>query len=146
MVNRVNLPETGYVPLFGGVEGAYRDTAFQEIQGFAQTFPFQLEGFLVFLEIPVYGRGTYCFQFFHDFVRYVKCRPRGNVLHLPPRQRREDFPAFVPEECPYQPEGGDDLIGIDSFSHAGCGPLLFRLEPDRLAVSVDQDFPDQLVA
>ncbi|MDR3173914.1 MAG: hypothetical protein LBU19_06675 [Treponema sp.] len=29
VVDGVDLPETGYVPLFAGVEGAYGDTAFQ---------------------------------------------------------------------------------------------------------------------
>jgi hypothetical protein len=82
----------------------------------------------------------------------VKGRPRGDVPHLLPHQRREDFSstsltyAFVPEEGPDQPEGRDDLTGIDSFSRAVCGTFLFRLELHRPAFSVDQDFPDRLAA
>jgi hypothetical protein len=46
MMNRVDLPETGYFSLFGDIEGAYRDTAFQRSQRFGQTFPFHPERFL----------------------------------------------------------------------------------------------------
>jgi hypothetical protein len=74
----------------------------------------------------------------------VKCRPRGNVFHPLPRQRREYLPAFVPEERPDQPEGRDNLIAILPLSRAIRGPFLFRFKLHRLAVPLDQDLPNRL--
>jgi hypothetical protein len=67
MMNRVNLPETGLFPLFARVKRPYRDAAFQAGNGFGEAFPFEPERFLVFPEIPVYGRGAYGFQLFCGF-------------------------------------------------------------------------------
>jgi hypothetical protein len=47
----------------------------------------------------------------------------------------------MPEEGPDHSENGDDLVGVEPFSGAVGGPLLFRLEFHRLPVQGDKDFP-----
>jgi hypothetical protein len=83
-----------FTPEFGGVVDKFTaviavelqneegDTAFLEIQRFGETFLLEYEGFLVFFEIPVNGRGTYGFEFFGDFEGNFEGRASGDVLHL----------------------------------------------------------------
>jgi hypothetical protein len=105
-----------------------------------------LKGFLVFPEILVYRRGAYHFQLFRCFFREVKGRPEDDVLHLLPHEGGQNFPAFIPEERPDQTEGNDGLIGIDSFSRAIRGSLLFRIKLHRPAIPAEQDFPNRFAA
>jgi hypothetical protein len=48
----------------------------------------------------------------------------------------------MPEEGPDHSENGDDLVGVEPFSGAVCGPFFFRFEFDRFSVQGDQGFPD----
>jgi hypothetical protein len=57
VVNGVYLPKSRLFTFLAGVEGADRDATFQGIQGFGGAFPgLQLQGLLVFFEIPVKER------------------------------------------------------------------------------------------
>ncbi|MDR3325420.1 MAG: hypothetical protein LBS82_05510 [Spirochaetaceae bacterium] len=127
MMNGVNLPETGDLPLLTRVEGAYGDAAFQGIQGFGETFPLESEGRLVLFEISVYGRGADFYELFRDFTGDAEGLPLRDVLHLRPHKRREDLPALVPEKGPDESKTGDDLIGVDPCAFPIRGPLFSGL-------------------
>jgi hypothetical protein len=89
MVHGVDLPETRFFSLLGGIEGAGRDVAFQGIQRPGAAFPFQPQGFLVLSEAAVYGRGVYRPGFFRDFPGDGEGRSLGGVPHLLAHQRGE---------------------------------------------------------
>jgi len=85
-------------------------------EGFGAAFPLQLQGFLVFSELAVYGRGAYRCELSRDFPGDGEGRPPGDVGHLLPHQRGENLPALEPEERPDQAEAADGLVGIGAFS------------------------------
>ena len=86
------------------------DTAFKGIEGFGETFLLEFKGILVFFQIPVGGRGTYPGKLFRDCSSDTEGWPGSDGGHLLPHERREDFPALVPEKGPDQPEARDDLV------------------------------------
>ena len=92
------------------------------------------------------GSWAYLFELFRYVLRDVKIRPSGYMPHLPPHKRGKYLPALVPEKCPDQPEGGDNLIGIGPLPLAVRRTLFFRLEFYCPAVRREQDFPDRLSA
>jgi hypothetical protein len=124
-VDRVDLPETGYFSFLAGIEGRYGNAAFQGTKGCGETFSLEPEGSFVFFEVPVYGRGAYGFEFSRDFGGDVEGWPSGDILYLLAHEGGEDFATFVPEKGPEDFEDSDDLVGVDSFPYAVCGPLFF---------------------
>jgi hypothetical protein len=74
------------------LEGTNGNTAFQGIYRCGEAFPFQPYGFFVFLEVTVYGRRAYLFEFFRDFPCDTEGGPLGDVDHLLPHKGARIFP------------------------------------------------------
>jgi hypothetical protein len=61
VVKRVNLPETGFLPLLTGVEDPYGDTAFEGRKSFGEALPLHPESGFILFQVTVYGCGGLSF-------------------------------------------------------------------------------------
>jgi hypothetical protein len=104
------------------------DTVFEEARGFDEGFALECGSGLAFPGYAVDGGPAYGHKFFADGGGDAEGRPVGDIAHLPAHEGCQELPAFIPEECPDQAQGGDDFIGVDFFAlPAYLGALVWRV-------------------
>ena len=90
-------------------------------------------------EIPADSGGVYPAEFLCDFGSDTEGRPSGDVGHLLPHKRSEDFPIFVSEKRLDQTEAADALAGVDTPALPVWRAAFFQLEFHHLTVSINYD-------